>query len=338
MLQDYIARLVDGQDLTGQEAREALSTIMSGQATDAQIAGFLVALRIKGETVEEITGCAEAMREAATHIDAGGLDVVDTCGTGGTRKGTLNISTASALVTAGAGVPVAKHGNRGASSSWGSADVMDALGVNVAAPPEVVERCIREVGIGFLFAPSLHKAMKYAIGPRRELALRTVFNVLGPLTNPAGARRQVLGVFDAGLVVTVAEVLRRLGAVRAMVVHSDDGMDEISTCDRTFVAEVQDGRIETRYVEPEEFGLPRAKREDLTVHGVEESAAAVRSVLTGEAGPARDIVLLNAAAAIYVGGKADSVADGLEAAAESVDSGRARDTLVRLIDVSQGIA
>jgi anthranilate phosphoribosyltransferase len=215
---------------------------------------------------------------------------------------------------------------------------MDALGVNVAAPPEVVERCIREVGIGFLFAPSLHKAMKYAIGPRRELALRTVFNVLGPLTNPAGARRQVLGVFDAGLVVTVAEVLRRLGAVRAMVVHSDDGMDEISTCDRTFVAEVQDGRIETRYVEPEEFGLPRAKREDLTVHGVEESAVAVRSVLTGEAGPARDIVLLNAAAAIYVGGKADSVADGLEAAAESVDSGRARDTLVRLIDVSQGIA
>ncbi len=334
MLQEYIARVVDGEDLSAREARDALSVIMSGQATDAQIAGFLVALRVKGETVEEITGCAEAMREAATPIDVGGLDVVDTCGTGGTHKGTLNISTASALVTAGAGVPVAKHGNRGASSSWGSADVLDALRVNIAAPPEVVARCVREVGIGFLFAPSLHKAMKYAIGPRRELALRTVFNVLGPLTNPAGARRQVLGVFDASLVETIAEVLGRLGAVRAMVVHSDDGMDEISTCDRTFVAEVEGDRFETRYVEPEEFGLPRAHREDLTVNGVAESAEAVRSVLAGEPGPARDIVLLNAAAAIYVGGKADSLAEGLAAAADSVDSGRARDTLARLAEVS----
>lgn len=336
MLQTYIARLVEGEDLSEQEARDALSAIMSGVATDAQIAGFLVALRIKGETVDEITGCAQAMREAATPIEVGDLDVVDTCGTGGTGKGTFNVSTATAIVAAGAGVPVAKHGNRAASGHWGSADVLEALGVNIEAEPAVVERCIREAGIGFLFAPALHKAMKYAIGPRRELGLRTVFNVLGPLTNPAGARRQVLGVFSESLVETMAQVLSNLGAVRAMVVHSADGMDEISICDETFVAEVDGDRLDTLRIAPEDFGLSRASRQDLAVNGVEESAEVVRSVLDARPGPARDIVLLNAAAAVYVGGKVRSLEAGLLVAADSVDSGRAREALDRLVRLSQG--
>ncbi|MCK4282684.1 MAG: anthranilate phosphoribosyltransferase [Candidatus Brocadiae bacterium] len=338
MLERYIAGLVEGEDLSEQEAHDALSAIMSGEATDAQIAGFLVALRVKGETVAEITGCARAMREAATHIEAGDADVVDTCGTGGTGKGTFNISTTAALVAAGAGVPIAKHGNRAASGHWGSADVLEALGVNLAAEPAVVQRCIREAGIGFLFAPALHKAMKYAIGPRRELGLRTVFNILGPLTNPAGARRQVLGVFHQDLVETMARVLGNLGAVRAMVVHSVDGMDEISVCDRTFVAELNGGRVETRYIAPEDVGLPRSSPDQLTVEGLQQSAAAVRSVLAGEPGPRRDIVLFNAAAAIYVGEKAESLAGALEAAAESIDSGRAKETLDRLASVSQSAA
>ena len=336
MLKQYIARLVERQDLTEEEARSAMSVIMSGGATPAQIAGFLVALRMKGETVDEITGCAKAMREAATPVEAGDLDVVDTCGTGGTRKGTFNVSTAAALVAAGAGVPIAKHGNRGMSSSIGSADVLQALGVNVEAEPAVVARCIRGAGIGFLFAPVLHKAMKHAIGPRRELGVRTVFNVLGPLTNPAGARRQLLGVFSEALVETIAGVLARLGATRAMVVHSADGMDEISICDETLVAEVGMGRIATRRIGPEDVGLPRAPVQALLVKDVAESAAAVRAVLDGEQGPRRDMVLLNAAAAVYVGGKADTLRGGLHAAAGSVDSGRAKHVLERLAALSQG--
>ena len=243
MIEQIVARLIDREDLTEQEARETMAAIMSGGCTDAQIGGFLVALRMKGETIPEITGCAQAMREAATRIDVGDLDVVDTCGTGGTKKGTLNISTAAALVTAGAGVPVAKHGNRAASGRWGSADVLEAIGVNLGATPDAVARCVREVGIGFLFAPALHQAMKHAIGPRRQLGVRTVFNILGPLTNPAGAKRQVLGVFAEELVETMASVLQNLGATRAMVVHSRDGMDELSTCDETVVAELKDGAM-----------------------------------------------------------------------------------------------
>lgn len=338
MIQEQIAKLVQGRDLSEDEARDAMSAIMSGEATDAQIGGFLVALRMKGESVPEIAGCAAAMRGAATRIDVGDLDVVDTCGTGGTRKGTFNVSTAAALVAAGAGVPVAKHGNRAASGHWGSADVLEALGVNLSAEPAVVARCIREAGIGFLFAPTLHKAMKHAIGPRRELAVRTVFNILGPLTNPAGARRQVLGVFNAGLVETVAGVLSTLGAVRAMVVHSLDGMDEISLCDRTLVAEITEGRVETREITPEEAGLARASADELTVGGLEESAAAIRAILEGEAGPRRDMVVLNAAAAICVGGKAGDLGAGAEAAAESIDSGRADEALRKLVELSQSPA
>ena len=335
MLQDYVARLVEGQDISEQDAREAMAAIMSGDATDSQIAGFLVALRMKGPTVAEITGCAAAMRQAATAINVGELDVVDTCGTGGTGKGTFNVSTAAALVAAGAGVPVAKHGNRAASGRWGSADVLEALGVKITAEPAVVERCIREAGIGFLFAPTLHKAMKHAIGPRRELGIQTVFNILGPLTNPAGARRQVLGVFREDLVEPIGNVLRSLGARRAMVVHSMDGMDEISICDQTLVAEVDEDGVKTRRIGPEEFGLERAELEGLLVHSLEESAAAVQAILDGEQGPRRDMVLLNAAAAIHVGGKADSLPAGVEAAAESLDSGRAEETLKQLVRLSQ---
>jgi anthranilate phosphoribosyltransferase len=291
---------------------------------------------MKGETVAEITGCAQAMRDAATPIEVGDMDVVDTCGTGGTRKGTFNVSTTAAIVAAGAGVPIAKHGNRGMSSGIGSADVLQALGVNIEAQPAVVERCIREAGIGFLFAPILHKAMKYAIGPRRELSVRTVFNILGPLTNPARARRQLLGVFSEALVETIANVLANLGATRAMVVHSVDGMDEISICDETYVAEVGIGRIATRRIAPEDFGLERALAEEVRVNGVEASASAVRAILNGEKGPRRDMVLLNAGAAIHVGGKADTLGAGMQAAADSVDSGRARRVLERLVALSRG--
>jgi len=338
MLEQFMAKLVEMQDLSAQEAQEAMTAIMSGGATDAQIAGFLIALRMKGETVEEITGCATAMRQAALHIDVGDLDTVDTCGTGGDRKGTFNVSTAAAIVAAGAGVPVAKHGNRSVSSGSGSADVLKVLGVNLDADAETVGRCVREAGIGFLFAPNLHRAMRYAIGPRRELAVRTVFNILGPLTNPAGARRQLLGVFSDELVETLAGVLRELGARRAMVVHSADGMDELSVCGETLVAELDDGRIETRRVAPEDFDIERSPVEPLLVGGPEESAELIRTVLDGAPGPARDIVLLNAGAAIYVGGSVGSPADGIGVAAESVDSGKARETLAKFARMSRGEA
>jgi anthranilate phosphoribosyltransferase len=330
-MQQYIATLLDGKGLSQEQAHDAMSTIMAGDATEAQIAGFLVALRAKGETVDEITGCALAMREAATHVDVGDLDVVDTCGTGGTHKGIFNVSTASALVAAGAGVPIAKHGNRGASSSFGSADVLQALGVNIEAEPSVVERCIREVGIGFLFAPLMHKAMKFAIGPRRQLGVRTVFNILGPLTNPAGARRQVLGVFDEKLVQPIAGVLKNLGASRALVVHSADGMDEISPCAETTAAFLDDGGIDVRTLAPGAFGIDPVPRADLAASSAEESAGIIRAVLGGEAGAPRTMVLLNAGAAIYVGGRAGDVEEGIQLARESIDSGSAGRTLERFV-------
>ncbi len=338
MLKKHIAMLVAGRDLDENEAHEAMTAIMSGQATPAQIAGFLVALHIKGETVPEIAGCARAMREAATPVRVEGLDVVDTCGTGGTGKGTFNISTCAALVAAGAGVPVAKHGNRSATSHCGSADVLQELGVNIEATPQVVERCIREAGIGFLFAPGLHRAMKHAIGPRRELGVPTVFNILGPLTNPAGARRQVLGVFSPVLVEVIAGVLRSLGSVRAMVVHSDDGMDEISLGDRTLAARLEGGTLEMVSIAPEDFGFERAGREAIAATDAAQSAAMIRAVLAGETGAPRDIVLLNAGAAVYVGGRAETLVDGVAAAAESVDSGRAREALEKLVRTSSGPA
>jgi anthranilate phosphoribosyltransferase len=289
---------------------------------------------MKGETVEEITGCARAMRAAATVVNVGGLDVVDTCGTGGDGKGTFNVSTAAALVAAGAGVPVAKHGNRSVSSTSGSADVLKALGVNIECPREVVERCIRKVGMGFLFAPMLHGAMKFAIGPRRELGMRTVFNILGPLTNPAGAKRQLVGIFSEQLVETIAGVLLHLGAERAMVVHSADGLDELSTCDDSSVAEVDGGEVRTWRLSPGRLGFERARMEDLLVASADESADVIRAVLAGRKGPQRDMVLLNAGAAVYVGGKAASLEEGTEAAAQSVDSGRAGRVLEGLVELT----
>jgi len=337
MLETYVARILEREDLSESDAHAAMTAIMSGEATDAQIAGFLIALRMKGETVEEITGCASAMRQAATTVDVGGLDVVDTCGTGGDKSGTFNVSTAAAIVAAGAGVPIAKHGNRSVSSGSGSADVLRTLGVNLEADVPTVERCIREAGIGFLFAPALHKAMKYAIGPRRELAVRTVFNVLGPLTNPAGARRQVMGVFSDRLVETIAGVLKGLGAVRAMVVHSHDGLDELSICAESRVAELrEDGSIRAAMLSPEDFGLERAPMSDLLVETPEQSAEVIRGVLRGEPGGARRMTVLNAAAAVYVGGRADSLAKAVDVAAEAVDSGAAKTALDKLVALSNG--
>lgn len=334
MLKPFIAKLVEREDLSEKECEDAMGLIMSGQAGEAQIAGFLVALRMKGETVEEITGCAKAMRAAATVVDAGDLLVVDTCGTGGDKTGTFNVSTAAALVAAGAGVPVAKHGNRSVSSDSGSADVLKTLGVNIEATPEVVGECIRQVGMGFLFAPLLHGAMKYAIGPRRELAVRTVFNILGPLTNPAGAKRQLLGLFSGELLETIAGVLANLGAEKAMVVHSADGLDELSVCDESEVAEVDGGKVKTWRLIPEDVGLKRGKLDDLLVEGPEESAEVIRSVLSGKKGAQRDMVVLNAGAAVYVGGKASSLEEGVKAAEESIDSGSAQKVLDGLVELT----
>ncbi|MFA6109909.1 MAG: anthranilate phosphoribosyltransferase [Candidatus Latescibacterota bacterium] len=335
-IQQAIQSLIDGRDLGRQEAREVMDQIMSGEATPAQIGAFLVALRCKGETVAEIAGCAEVMREKATRVRTRRSDVVDTCGTGGDGSGTFNISTTVAFVAAGAGLCVAKHGNRAMSSRCGSADVLQALGVNTEASPEVVGRCLDEVGIGFLFAPLLHGAMKHAVGPRREIGTRTVFNVLGPLTNPAGARRQLVGVYAAGLTDTLAGVLRELGTERAFVVHGSDGLDEITVTGPTRISVLRDGKVTTGTVEPREFGLAIAPGESLKGGTPEENAAILTAVLEGEPGPRREVVLLNAAAAVVAGGRADTLAEGLERARESVDSGAALHALQQLRRASQG--
>ncbi len=334
MIQEAIKDLIAGADLSRAAARAAMEQIMSGQATDAQIGAFLVALRIKGETIDEIAGCAEVMREKATPIATVRPDLIDTCGTGGDASGTFNISTAVAFVACGAGLAVAKHGNRSISSQCGSADVLGELGVNVAATPEKVGECIDEVGIGFLFAVALHGAMKHAIGPRRELATRTVFNALGPLTNPAGAQRQLLGVYDGALTEVLAGVLRELGSARALVVHGADGLDEITLTGPTQVSELRDGQINTRQLHPEDFGLQTVSAWALKGGDAAYNARILREVLDGEEGPQRDVVLLNAAAAIVVGGLAEDITAGLEVAQESIDSGQARQALERLVEVS----
>jgi len=334
MIREAIAMLLDGTDLSDEQATAVMNQIMSGDATDAQIGAFLIALRVKGETVEEITGCARVMREKATRIAAPFADVLDTCGTGGDASGTFNISTATAIVAAGAGCRVAKHGNRSVSSSSGSADVLKALGVNIEADTATVERCIAEAGIGFLFAPLLHGAMKYAIGPRREMGVRTIFNILGPLTNPAFASRQVLGVYDARLVEPLARVLGNLGSVRCLVVHGDDGLDELTTTAPSQVAELDGGEVTCWTLEPEDVGLPRASLDDLKVEGPDESAAAIRAILAGETGPKRDIVVLNAAAAIVAVGKGDDLMAGIAVAIEAIDSGAAAATLAKLVATS----
>lgn len=322
MLKNFLDKVVSGGDLSRDDARQAMFAIMSGQATDSQIGAFLTALRIKGETSAEITGFAESLRNQAESIDCVG-DMLDTCGTGGDQAGTFNVSTTVAFVLAGAGVAVAKHGNRGVSSSCGSADVLMALGVAVDLPPELVAQSIREVKIGFLYAPTFHKAMKYAAGPRRELGFRTVFNLLGPLTNPAKANRQIVGVYERSLTYKLAEALLVLGVTRAMVVHSLDGLDEISTMAATQVAEVKNGIITSYLINPADYGFPVGDKGVYQGGGPDENAAITLAILRGEQGFKRDIVLLNAAAGLVIADKVENLSDGLAMAAESIDSGAA---------------
>ncbi len=333
MIREALTKLVDGTDLTREECTAVMNEIMSGECTDAQIGGFLVALRNKGETVDEITAAASVMREKATSVPAP-PDVIDTCGTGGDGQATFNVSTASAIVAAAGGAKVAKHGNRSVSSSSGSSQVLAELGVDVNASVETVSHCIAEAGIGFLFAPLLHGVMKHAIGPRKELGLRTVFNVLGPLTNPAGARRQVMGVYAPELVETLGRVLQALGTVKAVVVHGRDGLDEITITERTDLAILDGGAIRAETVAPEDFGLQRASLDDLRVASPAESAAVIRGVFAGDPGPARAMVLLNAGAALFVADCADSLEAGVALASETIDAGKATDTLERLVAVS----
>jgi len=333
-IREAIEKLVNRVNLSEAETIDVMNQIMTGEATPLQVASFLTALRVKGETVEEITGAARVMREKAHRVNVGSKTVLDTCGTGGDQKGTFNISTASAFVVAGAGVNVAKHGNRSVSSQSGSADVLGALGVKIDAPKERVEACIDKVGIGFLFAPLLHEAMKYAVQPRRDIGIRTVFNLLGPLTNPAMASLQLLGLYSGELVGVVAHVLKNLGSVRAMAVHGLEGLDEISLCGPTKVAELRDGQVKEYTIEPEPLGLKKCRLEDLRGGNAEASAAIVRGVLRGDKGPARDVVLLNSGAALYVSGTAATIAEGLRLAAESIDSGKARQKLEQLIQMT----
>ena len=343
-MKQIIQKLVDRKDLTQDEAADAMQTIMSGNATDAQIAGFLVAMRMKGETPEEIASLALIMREFAENIhpEVEGT-LVDTCGTGGDRAGTFNISTTTAFVVAGAGLGVAKHGNRSVSSQSGSADVLEAMGVNLEMTPEQVAQTIDEIGIGFLFAPKFHPAMRYAIGPRRELGVRTVFNILGPLTNPAGAAAQLLGVYDASLTELLARVLQQLGSRAAYVVHGFGKLDELTTEGPNqvsyFGVTPANGGILTEMLDPRELGFAPAQPEDLRGGDPDENARILRTVLASEdRGPCRDVVLLNAAAALVAGGAAADFREGTARAAESIDSGAALRALDGLIAYSQSVA
>lgn len=329
MIREAISRVVLGEDLGEQEAVEVMNEIMTGEATPAQIASFITALRLKGESIEEITGFARVMRDKATKIGTDEEIVVDTCGTGGDGAHTFNISTCAAFVVAGAGMKVAKHGNRSVSSKCGSADVLKELGVNIEIPPEKVEECLHEVGIGFLFAPLLHGAMKYAIGPRREIGIRTVFNILGPLTNPAGAKCQVLGVYDPKLTEPLANVLKNLGSTHALLVHGMDGLDEITLTHQTRVSELANGEVKTYSISPEDFGFTRCQTKDLKGGEPGENARILLNVLEGRSGPQRDVVLLNAAAGIVAAGAEDLNA-GIELAKESIDSGLAKEKLEAL--------
>lgn len=330
MIKEAISKVVAGGGLTEMEAEAVMREIMQGEATDAQIAAYITALRMKGETVDEITGSARVMREKAVRIRLDAEYQVDTCGTGGDMSHTFNISTTAAFVVAGAGVAVAKHGNRSVSSKSGSADVLQALGVNIEMPSHRIEECLQEVGIAFLFAPMMHLAMKYAIGPRREIGIRTIFNLLGPLTNPAGVKSQVMGVYDAGLTTTLARVLGNLGLDCAFVVHGLDGLDEITITDRTKVSEYRDGAVKDYFVHPEDFGLAVGKKDDLLGGDAKENADITLEILKGEKGPRRDIVLLNAAAALLASGKASDFKEGIGMAAESIDSGAAMKKLLEL--------
>ena len=335
MIQQALARLLDGQDLSRVEAREVMALVMGGEATPAQIGALLVALRLKGETADEIAGCAEAMRAHVLAVRPGRDDLVDTAGTGGDAACTFNISTAAALVAAAAGAGVAKHGNRAVSSASGSADVLEALGFDLELEPARIARSIDELGFGFLFAPSHHPAMRHAAPVRRELKARTVFNVLGPLTNPAGARAQVVGVYAPGLVPTIADVLARLGARRAFVVHGAGGIDELSPAGPNLVCEVADGDVRRREIDPRDFGVPRCEPDALRGGSPAENAATIREIFAGARGPKREAVLLNAAGAIAAGGHADDLEEGYALAAEALDSGAAGERLEALVAFSR---
>lgn len=338
MIREAIKKVVEGHNLTEQEAAEVMQEIMDGEATPSQIAGFITAMRMKGETVDEVTGLARVMRDKSVKIPTG-REPIDTCGTGGDRLNTFNISTAAAFVVAGAGLPVAKHGNRAMSSKCGSADVLEALGVSIVLSPDQVGRCIDEVGIGFMFAPAHHPSMKHAVAPRKEIGIRTVFNILGPLTNPAGAKRQLIGVFEPHLTELMAGVLERLGSDRAIIAHGLDGIDEISTIGKTKITELRDEKLETYEISPEDVGLKTARPEDLSQgDDPAESAKILESVLGGESGPARDIVVLNAGAVLMVGGKAETIEEGMSLAVISIESGKAPAALDALRNLSRKLA
>ncbi len=349
IITEAVRALVDRKDLSRIEAAAAMEAIMSGAATNAQIAAFLTALRMKGESVEELIGFAQVMRQKAVRVKTRGEEVaaltgtdremlIDTCGTGGDAAGTFNVSTATAFVVAGAGLKVAKHGNRSVSSLCGSADVVETLGINLELPPAKVARCVDEVGIGFLYAPLLHTAMKHVMAARREMGIRTVFNMLGPLTNPAGANAQVIGVYSPALTEPLARVLAELGTLRAFVVHGADGLDEISNTGESQISEVREGVVRSFRVSPEDFGMSRAAIGDLQGGDRAENAQIIRHILGGGDGPKRDIVLMNAAAALVVGGKARDLKEGVGLAAQSIDSGAAQRKLETLVEFSQKLA
>ena len=331
MIKDAIAKLADRMSLTEKEAEEAMGEIMDGAAKPAQIAAYLMGLRLKGETVDEIAGSVRAMRARAVRIPVGDPNVVDTCGTGGDGAHTFNISTTTAFVVAGAGLTVAKHGNTAVSSKSGSADLLSALGVNIDLPTERVADCVNDIGIGFLFAPLYHGAMKHCAGPRHEMGIRTMLNILGPLTNPAGATIQVVGVFDRKLTELVGKVLVQLGSRHCFVVHGMDGLDEISLTDRTMVSEGKQGVLSSYVLDPQEFGLARVRLKDLAGGHPPENAQITRDILQGRKGPKRDVVCLNAAPALVAGRKAKSLHEGFRLAAQSIDSGAAADKLERLV-------
>jgi anthranilate phosphoribosyltransferase len=336
MIKEAIQSLVSGKNLSEAEMAECMKEIMEGQSTDAQIGSFLTALRMKGETVEEITGAARIMRDKATTIKAP-EGVLDTCGTGGDMSHTFNISTTTAFVVAGAGVPVAKHGNRSVSSQSGSADLLEALGIKIDLTPAMVERCLFETGFGFLFAPLFHPAMKFAIGPRREMGIRTIFNILGPITNPAGAQRQILGVYADALTETLAKVLGKLGALDAIVVHGEDCLDEITISSRTRVSRFCQGKTDNYYVEPEDFGLRKGTIKDIRGGTKDDNAAITLSILNGEKGPRRDIVLMNTAFALIAAGKTEDMKTALSLAADTIDSGKASQKLDEVKRVSNAL-
>jgi len=336
-IQEAIKKVISREDLTEDEMHSVMNDIMTGNATDAQIGGFLVGLSMKGETIDEIVAAAKVMRSLATGVKISKpKHLVDTCGTGGDSSGLFNVSTASAFVVASAGGQVAKHGNRSISSKSGSADVLETAGVNLDMSPETISNCVEKIGVGFMFAPAHHSAMKYAIGPRRELAVRTIFNVLGPLTNPAGAPSQVMGVYHKDLVEPIAYALKNLGSSHVMVVHSNDGLDEISIADSTFVAELKNGKVETYSISPSDFDMQQSNLDSICVEDADASLKLIQEALDGQEGPAKDIIALNSGAAIYVSGLTNSLKDGVRKAQEILNSGAAHQKLDDLVRMSTG--